>query len=403
MMAMHVTQPAPPVASRRPTVPSRLAEAVDRCLRKDPAERFADADAFVAAIGAAQGTAAIVVAPQLRNYIRIAESSFTQVISLALIFPSLAAMRPQAADVLLLLLVVTPIVTILQLQGRVRDLARDGFSLGDLDAAYETEARQREEEIALLVAARTRDGSIARGKRRALWVLLAGVAAIAAAIAMKRLMPGVLPPKLRGVIAGTGGAMLGVSFALRAMANPRTERRLTQVIGPATMRRLSAWLFRWSMRGDAARGQATSASAAAEIARLHGTLPRAVRRALGDLPTVAVRLEQSADALGARIAQLERAAADAERDASGPTLGAGGELGAAARAALDGRRAALAAELAQAAQAAAAARAERLAAVEGLRMGLLRLTSGLGRPDDLAPEVASARALLGESSVRDHR
>jgi len=62
--------------------------------------------------------------------------------------------------------------------------------------------------------------------------------------------------------------------------------------------------------------------------------------------------------------------------------------------ALEGRRTALGMEITDAIAAATAQRADLLGAVEGLRMGMLRLTSGLGRADDLASELAAARALL---------
>ncbi len=42
----HVNEPAPSLRERRPDVPPRLAAAVERALRKDPAERFASMGAF---------------------------------------------------------------------------------------------------------------------------------------------------------------------------------------------------------------------------------------------------------------------------------------------------------------------------------------------------------------------
>ena len=402
LLAMQVTQPAPPVGTRRAGVPPALAEAVDRCLAKDPADRFADADAFVTAIAAAQGNAAPVVAPQLRNYMRIAEASFQQAFSLFLLFPSLALLRPQAADALLAMMLVVPLITILQLAGRLRDLRRDGFTPGELDAAYEIDARQREEETALLVAARQRDGSIARGKRRSNLLALLGVLLIAAMVVQKRFCPGTLPATVRGFFAGAGGALFGASFALRAFSDPRRQQRLAGSLGPRTMRRVSRWLFGVAsgrqLGGAVGRTPVATAGTSVEIGRLYAELPRATRRALGDVPMLAARLEGAADELGARIAQLERNQREVGRDAGMATLASASGVGSAAVTTLEARRAALGDELVQATQAAAAARAERLAAVEGLRMALLRLTSGLGTADDLRPELASARALLEASA-----
>ncbi len=44
VLAKQITQAAPPVAESVPGVPSKLGDAVDRCLAKDPAHRFADAE-----------------------------------------------------------------------------------------------------------------------------------------------------------------------------------------------------------------------------------------------------------------------------------------------------------------------------------------------------------------------
>ncbi|MEQ1831649.1 MAG: hypothetical protein ABL977_01250, partial [Candidatus Eisenbacteria bacterium] len=43
-MAMHLSQPAPAVASRRPDLPAPLAAVIDRCLRRDPTLRYASGD-----------------------------------------------------------------------------------------------------------------------------------------------------------------------------------------------------------------------------------------------------------------------------------------------------------------------------------------------------------------------
>ena len=48
----HINEPAPSVLERRPEVPPRLAAAVDRALAKEPEQRFASMDAFVAELSA---------------------------------------------------------------------------------------------------------------------------------------------------------------------------------------------------------------------------------------------------------------------------------------------------------------------------------------------------------------
>jgi eukaryotic-like serine/threonine-protein kinase len=50
LVAQHAAQPAPSVRSVVPTMPLELARAIDRCLAKQPDQRFADAGHFLAAI-----------------------------------------------------------------------------------------------------------------------------------------------------------------------------------------------------------------------------------------------------------------------------------------------------------------------------------------------------------------
>ena len=42
LLAKHITEPAPPVASVAREVPTKVARAIDRCLRKRPEDRYAD-------------------------------------------------------------------------------------------------------------------------------------------------------------------------------------------------------------------------------------------------------------------------------------------------------------------------------------------------------------------------
>jgi serine/threonine-protein kinase len=53
VLVAHVTRPAPPVRSLQPGVPAALAAVIDRCLAKDPADRFASADALLKALESA--------------------------------------------------------------------------------------------------------------------------------------------------------------------------------------------------------------------------------------------------------------------------------------------------------------------------------------------------------------
>src|SRR4029077_11003658 len=53
VLARHVNDPAPPLASVAPSVPRRLAETIDRCVAKDPGSHYPNGAALDAAPAAA--------------------------------------------------------------------------------------------------------------------------------------------------------------------------------------------------------------------------------------------------------------------------------------------------------------------------------------------------------------
>ena len=65
LLVAHATREPVPIGTRRPEVPLALADLVDRCLRKDPGERWSSAEALCAALRAA--TAPVAVAASARR------------------------------------------------------------------------------------------------------------------------------------------------------------------------------------------------------------------------------------------------------------------------------------------------------------------------------------------------
>ncbi|MCC6245832.1 MAG: serine/threonine protein kinase [Gemmatimonadaceae bacterium] len=54
ILAQQLTQPVPSVGAERSDLPAALVEAIDRCTRKEPSERFANAESLIEALDAAQ-------------------------------------------------------------------------------------------------------------------------------------------------------------------------------------------------------------------------------------------------------------------------------------------------------------------------------------------------------------
>ena len=67
VIVAHATKPAPPLASVAPLLPAALCAVIDRCLRKDPAERYESGDALAAALEAAVGTRVATTPTQLAS------------------------------------------------------------------------------------------------------------------------------------------------------------------------------------------------------------------------------------------------------------------------------------------------------------------------------------------------
>jgi len=390
VLAMQVTKAAPPVASVRSGVPPRLADAIDRCLQKDRERRFPSAEAFVSAIEAAQGGAAAQIAPPVRSFQRIAEMTTMQALSLLLIFPSLAAARPQAADLMLLMMAALPISVLVQLGQRARVLMRQGFTYEDVRAAFAAEARQREEEVEALQAARAGETGW-RAWRGPLLVIAVGLA-----IAVLGIYFGVHSPRgstlrrVMRVVGAAGGGMVGFGIALRYVNTGHYERRSQRIASRVWLGPFGRWFFRLvSGRGTrpAAGAGSPGAPGAVDTGALFASLPPSLRKQLAGARAVVAQLERAAQTLRAREYELERAVDEAggSRTPSG---------GAPAVDPLADRRSALVDEL-RAEQRAVAERREAVhSALESLRLQLLRLRTGVGRPADVLAEVDAARSLV---------
>jgi serine/threonine-protein kinase len=74
VLAKHAIEPAPPLAAARPGLPARFVEAIDRCLAKDPAERWTSAEELATAIGSAGGST-LDVPPVVRSFLREADAA----------------------------------------------------------------------------------------------------------------------------------------------------------------------------------------------------------------------------------------------------------------------------------------------------------------------------------------
>ena len=160
-LARHTTDPPPPLRSVSPAVPPRLAEVIDRCLAKDPAQRFPSAAALAEAIGLVlqEGAAPPVavrafvtrsahLAPPALFYAVLAS------VALALLGLHAAASPDRWARALALSMgAVGMALPVGVLVARIRRLMRAGFARRDLVAVLRRELEMRREELAFLYGA----------------------------------------------------------------------------------------------------------------------------------------------------------------------------------------------------------------------------------------------------------
>jgi hypothetical protein len=166
IVVRQLTEAAPPVASLRPDLPAPLAQAIDRLLKKEPAERFPSAEALVEALETAQ-----LAEPEVALPIRLLAQDLGQ-LGMVAVFIAVVAMllqqkaAPGRADVNVALPALF-LVAILwgrfaMTLGAARRVVEAGFSPAEILAGFGRLLGEREAERARL---RTLSKVVARRRR----------------------------------------------------------------------------------------------------------------------------------------------------------------------------------------------------------------------------------------------
>ncbi|HET9274503.1 MAG TPA: serine/threonine-protein kinase [Gemmatimonadales bacterium] len=150
VVALHLQQPPPRIHEVRPEVPPRLAEAIDRCLVKDPAQRIATAEELAEML-AATGLSAREVPAPIRHFFRQGRSlaiGWLMAIALIIWFGRWVRIPPDPVSrwsgiALLAAYAVWPLVFLLR---SARRTLRAGFTFDDVRTAAALEARLIAEE-----------------------------------------------------------------------------------------------------------------------------------------------------------------------------------------------------------------------------------------------------------------
>ena len=376
ILAQHITKPAPPVMDHAPSTPRRIARIVDACLAKEPAERPA---------GAGQLAEQLALTLEHRKDLPVALRSFVKhdgridgpgiilaapVLTAAGVLGGYLLQQPLAGFAAFYGSVV--LATSAVLIGRARQLLKAGFEHSDLAVAYKTEIERGKEERAFTVG--SRPTFLDRLTK------LGGVVGITGAVGVffGSLWLGV--PEEAGVIvlSTVAGVLLtvGVVSTIGHLALLQRRRDVdTEFWGKLWNGRMGRWLFKVARAllpkrpiQSAMTHRPTELAIGMAAEQLYADLPKATRKQLGDLPTVVARLEADAQKMRAHLEELQEIAGDSP-------------------------------ELREMRDAVHKRLAETVAALETIRLGLLRLKSGVGNVESLTTGLLAARE-VGEAVDR---
>ena len=380
LLVRQATESAPSVTRVAPGLPAALVAAIDRCLAREPGERFPDGEALAAALAPAPETRP-ALPPTLRAWLGarnpllvpyMAWSAGFSVLTLGNVYANATGNRGSSWwDVVMLASFASaPLLPIVGFHlNQARRQFRAGHTLADLRSALGIARRERTETDAV---ARQEDEE--KSHRLLRLATLASAAWLGMTIALMFLgvfhenrtnLFWIFGPVLTTLVLGAVSNALGVQFIpakLREWWQTGIRERLwNSRAGEWVARRLGAPERSKAVGAGAFR--ATEAALGVAAAELFAALPKAYREQLADLPATVEALEARAAEARAEIEMLDAAAPPASRDASLGSRQAAEVLGT--------RRASAAAHL-----------AKSVAALEGIRLDLLRLHAGAS---DLAP------------------
>jgi eukaryotic-like serine/threonine-protein kinase len=385
IVRLHLTAPVPGISRLAHAVPPRLAHAVERCLAKDPDDRFANAAAFAEAIDLAfEHAKEIPIA--LRVWIQHGEKESGPRAMLMLwgavlgsitaaingngwLFPAVFAAATALGSL--------PIVT------RLRRALKEGYTVEDLHGALREHELVRNEEQLYM-----------------------------------RRTSSVLSPGLRVMLVGSGSSMVALSFILKAVSAGGGDIRVWRGAVAATAlfatmstvglassflrQRVAPTLASWKLRfwqgpwgerlariaglGLTVEGRPslgvrmhTEVALGRATDHLFRALPRELRNELAELPGIVHRLESDAAGLRASIDSIDDHLSVLERSTRRP-----GTNATAARSTAED-------ELREERELAAERLASTVSALEGIRLGLLRLQMGSAGVESVTASLAAAQ------------
>ena len=255
VLVKQLTETLPPLSSARPDVPAALAAAVDRCVAKEPSARYADANALVEALEAAQQAA-----PEIPVVIRLLAGELGTLLLLvafavAMLFVMLSAANEvgfQRLDNLVpvVLLVAVVITRALQTKVEVARVVRLGFPVADLRRTLTAVVDEAQEMRTTRAADSAVRDARARTIRRAVIQIAVGSALMGTMYVLRERngMGGWRVGPLAATLGFTGLSLLGVSLVL-LLRSPFRMPPGERVFRKLWLGTPGRWFFTWAARG----------------------------------------------------------------------------------------------------------------------------------------------------------
>jgi eukaryotic-like serine/threonine-protein kinase len=383
VLAKQVTSPPPGLATVVAGVPRRFAQAIDRCLAKDPAERPQSGPQFADQLGQLLEQRRELPLP-LRAFVRHdarLDDPTVLVYPFALLGGSVLAGMFLGAGVavgtLVLGIAFTPLAVLMT---RARRLLRAGYDHGDLTLAFKVAIDQDLEERAYTSGLKS--ASLIEKVLR--WIGLIGLGT--AIVSIPTFFVDVVPAAWMYFLGMSGAVFSGIPSLV--MMQRRRDVDLA-VYARLWKGKIGKWLFRWAKALLPARALPASLThRPTELAigmaadKLYEDLPKETRARLRELPDTVRRLEVDAGRMRARLEQLNDALGEIKVGPSGETVAT--------------RHDRIVTDLRTERELVQQRMADAVAALETIRLNLLRLHAGSGNIQSITTDLGLAKEVAAE-------
>jgi serine/threonine-protein kinase len=407
VLAKHITQEAPPLSSVAPEVPKHLAGAVDRCLAKGPADRFANAEDLAAALSQSIELRREIPMP-LRVFLKQKREQlsglplwavFVVYASVMVLVAALAG-EPAIALIMLLMTITIGVVPIGMLLRMARQLLGSGYGHQELLLALKDDLQARREELAFERGVEERNWV----DRMVFGLRHGGLAAMGVGTGLAYILDlnAISGLALGGLGALTLGGLVATMIGFPLSSVRGSSRR--GLPGKGWIKfwesRVGKWVFKAAGLRLKGLPQAGAAYGPTELAigmaadRLFEELPKETQKDLVELPGLVSRLEKDAAGMRQRVEELTGLLADigGEEDSELPRRAAS----VAANPVLRGQRDQVKDDLERARDGAQVRLRDAVASLETIRLGLLRLHAGSGTVGGITQDLTNASDLAAD-------